>query len=273
MPVIRIEKNTNYTTMSNYHLRDKNLTLKAKGMLSLFLSLPESWIYSINGLVAICREGRSGVASALKELEDKGYLRRERRRDEKGMFRDNVYVIYERPVPPKTEGPMSENQPLDDSETESSSSGSQVMESPEAENPALDNPTMENPASEDPVQENPAEEKPAQENRTQLIKEVISKEEINTDLINRECEREIRHQHGAYRNVLLSDSDFLTLQKEFPRDYEQWIERLSEYMASTGKSYKNHLATIRSWARREQRQNGGKKYSHDNYRCEEGESL
>ncbi|MCD7736438.1 MAG: helix-turn-helix domain-containing protein [Lachnospiraceae bacterium] len=218
------------------------------------------------------------MASALKELEDKGYLRRERRRDEKGMLRDNVYVIYERPVLPKTERPMSENQLLDDSEAGSSASGSQAAESLEAENPTLENlilenPRAENPALDNPTMENPASEDPVQENRTQLIKEVISKEEINTDLINRECEREIRHQHGAYRNVLLSDSDFLTLQKEFPRDYEQWIERLSEYMASTGKSYKNHLATIRSWARREQRQNGGKKYSHDNYRCEEGESL
>ncbi|MCC8050827.1 MAG: helix-turn-helix domain-containing protein [Clostridiales bacterium] len=161
MPVIRIEKNTNYTTMSNYHLRDKNLTLKAKGMLFLFLSLPESWIYSINGLVAICREGRSGVASALKELEDKGYLRRERRRDEKGMFRDNVYVIYERPVLPKAEKPVSEKQLLDDSETGSSASGNQVVESPEAENPTLENPALEDPASENPAQENPAEEKPA----------------------------------------------------------------------------------------------------------------
>lgn len=240
MPVIRIEKNTNYTTMSNYHLRDKNLTLKAKGMLSLFLSLPESWIYSINGLVAICREGRSGVASALKELEDKGYLCRERRRDEKGMFRDNVYVIYERPLLPKTERPMSENQLLDDMETESAASENQALKNPEAENPALDNPTLENPALEDPVQVNPAEEKPAQENRTQLIKEVISKEVINTDLINRESEKETRHRYGTYRNVLLSDTDFCVLQKDFPQDYEQWIERLSEYMASTGKSYKNH---------------------------------
>ncbi|MCD7745851.1 MAG: helix-turn-helix domain-containing protein [Lachnospiraceae bacterium] len=283
MPVIRIEKNTGYTTMSNYHLRDGDLSLKAKGLLSLFLSLPESWIYSINGLVAICKEGRSGIASGLKELEEKGYLHRERRRDEKGLLRDNVYVIYERPQKPKVGKPISENLLLDDMEAGSAATGNQAVENPEAENPTLENltlespeaenPTLENPALENPTQENPAEEKPAQENRTQLIKEVLSKEIINTDLIDRECEREPRHRHGAYRNVLLSDSDFLTLQKEFPRDYEQWIERLSEYMASTGKSYKNHLATIRCWARRERQQNGGRKYSHDNYRCEEGESL
>ncbi|MCC8065599.1 MAG: helix-turn-helix domain-containing protein [Clostridiales bacterium] len=108
MPVIRIEKNTGYTTMSNYHLRDGDLSLKAKGLLSLFLSLPESWIYSVNGLVAICKEGRSGIASGLKELEEKGYLHRERRRDEKGLLRDNVYVIYERPQKPKAGKPIAE---------------------------------------------------------------------------------------------------------------------------------------------------------------------
>ncbi|MCD8161833.1 MAG: helix-turn-helix domain-containing protein, partial [Clostridiales bacterium] len=97
MPVFRVEKNTNYTTMCNYHLRDRNLTLKAKGLLSVFLSLPDNWDYSIAGLAAICKEGRSGISSGLKELEQCGYLVRERRRDAKGPLRDNVYVIYEMP--------------------------------------------------------------------------------------------------------------------------------------------------------------------------------
>lgn len=124
--MIRIEKNTGYTTMSNYYLWDGNLTLKAKGLLSLFLSLPASWIYSVNGLVAICKEGRSGIVSGLRELEEKGYLRRERRRDEKGMLRDNVYVIYERPQKPKAGKPISENLLLDDMEAESAASGNQA---------------------------------------------------------------------------------------------------------------------------------------------------
>ncbi|MCD7814467.1 MAG: helix-turn-helix domain-containing protein, partial [Lachnospiraceae bacterium] len=100
----------------------------------------------------------------------------------------------------------------------------------------------------------------------------------NTDLLNTESnkrkrEKEPRHQYGEYRNVLLSDSEMQTLQAEFPQDYRQRIERLSEYMASTGKSYKSHLATIRSWARRDRGKPTAKSYSHDNYRCEEGESL
>ena len=84
--------------------------------------------------------------------------------------------------------------------------------------------------------------------------------------------KEARHKYGAYGNVLLSDDDYGKLMAEFPADYLQRIERLSEYMASSGKSYKNHLATIRSWARKEKPavKSG---YSHDIYRYEEGESL
>lgn len=74
MSICRVEKNSNYTIMSNYHLRDDNLTLKAKGLLSLILSLPESWDYTVNGLVSICKENRTAVNSALDELKDNGYL-------------------------------------------------------------------------------------------------------------------------------------------------------------------------------------------------------
>lgn len=74
MAVFRVEKNSNYTTMCNYHLRDQNLSLKAKGLLSLFLSLPDAWHYSIRGIVAISKEGVDSVNSTLRELEECGYL-------------------------------------------------------------------------------------------------------------------------------------------------------------------------------------------------------
>jgi hypothetical protein len=74
MPAFRVIKNTGYTTMSNRHLRDKSLSLKGKGLLSMLLSLPDEWRYSVNGLTAICKEGRSSVLSALQELERSGYL-------------------------------------------------------------------------------------------------------------------------------------------------------------------------------------------------------
>ena len=82
-----------------------------------------------------------------------------------------------------------------------------------------------------------------------------------------------RHRYGMYQNVFLSDEELLKLQTEFPADYQSRIERLSEYMASSGRRYKNHLATIRSWARRDSKQSKLPAYSHDNYRYKEGESL
>ena len=76
MPVIRINKTQNYTVMSNYHLKEKDMSLKAKGLLSLMLSLPDSWDYSISGLVPICKENETEIKSILKELEEFGYLER-----------------------------------------------------------------------------------------------------------------------------------------------------------------------------------------------------
>ena len=96
MPVFRINKNTNYTVMSNYHLKDKDLSLKAKGLLSLMLSLPENWDYSINGLVAICKENIKAIRSGLVELETYDYLSRNRIQRDGGKF-DYEYLIYEQP--------------------------------------------------------------------------------------------------------------------------------------------------------------------------------
>ena len=104
IPVFRVEKNANYTTMSNYHLRDNTISFKAKGILSMFLSLPKNWNYSVSGLAAISKEGKDGILSGLKELEAAGYLERHRYRNERGRLGNSEYVIYEipphrRPVP------------------------------------------------------------------------------------------------------------------------------------------------------------------------------
>lgn len=96
MAIFRIEKNKNYTVMSNYHLRDKNLSLKAKGLLSIMLSLPENWDYSVAGLVAICKEYSQAINNILHELEDNGYLER-KKIYENGKIRDWEYIIYENP--------------------------------------------------------------------------------------------------------------------------------------------------------------------------------
>lgn len=108
MAVIRVNKNKNYTIMSNYHFKDKNMSLKAKGLLSMMLSLPDNWNYSVEGLVAISKESKTVIQSTLKELEDLKYLKRTRVQNSKGQFK-YIYDIYEKP---QTENPYMDNMPL-----------------------------------------------------------------------------------------------------------------------------------------------------------------
>ena len=97
MAVFKIEKTNNYTVMSNYHLRDKNLSYKAKGLLSFMLSLPEEWDYSLNGLVSVSKESKKAIRNILNELKDNGYLVVEQTRGERGQYKYN-YIIYEIPI-------------------------------------------------------------------------------------------------------------------------------------------------------------------------------
>jgi hypothetical protein len=129
MAVFRVERNAGYTVMSNHHLRNKNLTLKAKGLLSQMLSLPEDWDFTLAGLSYINREKIDAIREAIRELEKTGYIVRSRERDEKGRLRGADYVIYEQP-----------QQPTSDLST--------------LENPTLDNPTLEKPTLENPTQIN-----------------------------------------------------------------------------------------------------------------------
>lgn len=105
MAVCRVEKTQNYTVMSNYHLTDPRLSLKAIGLLSKILSLPEAWDYTVAGLARICREGRDAVRSALAELEEAGYILRRQTRDEEGNFSHSEYIIYEVPQDPQETDP------------------------------------------------------------------------------------------------------------------------------------------------------------------------
>lgn len=94
--VIRVEKNREFVVMSNKFLREKEMSLKAKGLLALCLSLPDTWNYSLNGLCAICKENLTAIRSTLKELEKFGYLKRNKKKNEKGQF-VYEYIIYETP--------------------------------------------------------------------------------------------------------------------------------------------------------------------------------
>ena len=149
MAVFRVEKNKGYTVMSNHHLRNKELSLKAKGLLSQMLSLPEDWDYTLAGLSLINREKIDAIREAVRELENAGYIQRSRERDEKGCLRGTTYVIYEQP-------------------------------------PKLDLPTLEKPTLDNPTLEKPMLEKPTLENPTQLNKDIQrtdlpKKEKIITD--------------------------------------------------------------------------------------------
>jgi hypothetical protein len=106
MAIFRVEKTRDYIVMAKYHLKDRSLSLKSKGLLTTMLSLPEQWNYTTRGLAAICKEGVESIGTALKELENAGYIVRNRLRDKKGRITDTEYVIYEQPQkPPDTPKP------------------------------------------------------------------------------------------------------------------------------------------------------------------------
>ena len=158
MAVMRVEKNSNYTVMANYHLRDKRLSLKAKGLLSVMISLPAEWDYTLAGLPYISKEGVSAIRAAIQELEENGYVTRARLRNEAGQLGDAEYTIYEFPQnEEKTAEPSSPPQaPV--------SASADVSENVE--------PVCGNPILEKPILENPTLEKPTSENRMQLNKDI-----------------------------------------------------------------------------------------------------
>lgn len=115
MAVFRVEKTRNYTVMSNYHLRDKSLSLKAKGLLSLMLSLPEDWDYTTKGLARICKDGVDSICATVRELEGAGYIVRQRERHADGTLGGIEYTILEQPgelEPPKREIPFRRKIPV-----------------------------------------------------------------------------------------------------------------------------------------------------------------
>ena len=134
MAVFRIEKTRDYTVMSNHHLRDMSLSLKAKGLLSLMLSLPENWDYTMKGLARICKDGIDSISGGIRELEEHGYLIRERVRGANGQLGSIEYTILEQPKEPTP-----------------------AQEKPIRENPVQANPTLVTPVQEEPAQLNKEE--------------------------------------------------------------------------------------------------------------------
>ena len=147
MAVFRVEKTKDFTVMSNHHLRNGKLSLKAKRLLSLMLSLPEDWDYTTKGLACICKDGVDSIGSALKELEQHGYLTRRRIRFENGRLGDIEYMIHEKPVSGEPEG---------------------------------DSPERENPEQVKPIQAKPKQEEPGQVKPAQLNTDPLNTDRLNT---------------------------------------------------------------------------------------------
>ena len=163
MAVFRVEKTRDYTVMSNHHLRNTELSLKAKGLLSLMLSLPENWDYTTKGLSFICKDGIDSINGGIRELEANGYVIRKRLRNEKGQLTITEYTIFEQP------------QTLDTNDIP-----------PKGENPILGNPIQEIPVQGKPILENPILDKPKQGEPILGNPHQLSTNILNTDLLNTE---------------------------------------------------------------------------------------
>ena len=216
MSVFRVEKNKGYTVMSNHHLRNHALSLKAKGLLSQMLSLPEDWDYTLQGLAQINKESIDAIREAVRELERAGYIKRSRERDERGCLRGTVYTIYEQPHAEPT------------------------PEEPTQEKPALDNPTLEKPMLEKPTLENPM----------QLNTKGKNKEKQNTDQSITDSipfpsgfpetpvqkRTEAKESFERYRDLILENIDYDVLASDPHVDREQLneiVDLLQETVCST----------------------------------------
>ena len=217
MAVFRVEKTKDYTVMSNHHLRNTALSLKAKGLMSLMLSLPEDWDYTLKGLACICKDGVDSISGAIKELERHGYLSRKRLRLPNGRLGDIEYTIHEQPENPVTEP----NRPK--------------RENPKQVNPNQVNPVLETPILATPIKAEPVLAKPAQLNtnqsNTEEIKDKIDKIGVRAyrELIENNIEYNILVEHyGAERldavvdlmlEAVVSQSPYCVIAGgEFPRE-------------------------------------------------------
>jgi hypothetical protein len=210
LTVFRVEKNRNYTVMSNVHLRDQNLSLKAKGLLSLLLSLPDDWHYSIRGLAKISKESPDGISSGLKELEAAGYLTRRQLRGERGRMGETEYTIYEEPRTPCLDSPCTEN--------------------PVTVKPDTVSPCTDGPCSESPVQIN-----------TDKTKKDRSNTEMNKYLFHSyqeaavETADEMGREREAYRELIRENIsyDILIIDGLRKEDIDEIVEIMVDTVCST----------------------------------------
>ena len=216
MAVFRIEKTRDYTVMSNHHLRDKSLSLKAKGLLSLMLSLPEEWDYTTKGLARICKDGVDSICAGVRELEEHGYVIRQRVRNPNGQLGAIEYTILEQPRPPEPK-----------------------PQKPERENPVLDNPEQASPVLEEPEQGNPAQLNTNRSSKEKSKKDLSSTEGSNPVLSSPKAPRgsdgmgrDWMRERESYRELILEniEYDYLIQSHQLDRDR---LDELVELMVDT----------------------------------------
>ena len=207
MAVFRVEKTKDFTVMSNHHLRNVSLSLKAKGLLSLMLSLPDNWDYTTKGLAHICKDGVDSISSAIKELEKQGYLTRRRLRDYHGRLGDIEYVIHEKPVLPE---------------------GHDTVLPPKRENPRQVNPRQVKPVLGKPEQEKPA----------QLNIQSIYPASGRTPGDNAEMDRDRIDRIDTYREIIKENIEFEALVHRY--GYER-VDELVELMLQTVLSQRPYI--------------------------------
>ena len=218
MAVFRIEKTRDYTVMANHHLRNTELSLKAKGLLSLMLSLPEDWDYTTKGLARICKDGVDSISATIKELEDTGYIIRQRIRNSKGQLTTIEYTIQEHPPHPQ---PAPQNPEL---------------ENPELENPVLANPTLGKPESVYPEQENPAQSNTKKSNN-QLSKTDLSNTEVSIPIqlnpyIPQTTNKMGMDSRETYRKIILENIEYDIIVQDRPTCHER-LEEIVELLLDT----------------------------------------
>lgn len=228
MAIFRVEKTGDYTVMSNDHLKNARLSLKAKGLLSVILSLPESWDYTLKGLARISLEGVDAIRKAIRELEAEGYIVRSRVRNEKGQLTDAEYVIYEKPVhnPPAQEEP--------------------VQEQPKQAEPIQAEPAQETPVLENPILDMPALEKPTQLNIYNKLNTNLSSTNLSNPILSNPYEKQkIRDGNGwdgaarreQYRSAILENLDYdILCEREDKERLDEIVELMLDTVCTSRKS-------------------------------------
>lgn len=207
MAVFRVEKTRDYTVMANHHLRNTELSLKAKGLLSLMLSLPEEWDYTTKGLARICKDGVDSICAGVRELEDHGYVVRERIRNLNGQLGAIEYTILEQPQEPK-------------------------REKPERENPVQANPVLDDPVLGKPEQENPAQLNTYRTNKDESNTLSANPYPIKSYPINPIADQMGTDGMDVYREIIKENIEYDIMKNNFPYDHER-LDEIVELMAET----------------------------------------